>query len=99
KYRTTKAREPLRMGEEYDEDRGARADVLIGQCKPIYRDLFLLTFDLQMDDTVAAKFLSRGYCLRKVKDRPAPIDRKEYRALKHQGVAAFNVLFEFMKAA
>lgn len=99
RYRTTRAREPLRAGEEFDDARGARADVLIGQCRQIYRDLFLLTFDLQLDDTQASKVLSRGYCLSKKNNRALPIDRKQYKSLKYQAVAAFDTLHIALIAA
>lgn len=83
----------LRPGEYLDDDRGVACDKMVAGCKPIYRDIFLLSFEMRMGDTQAARFLSRVYCISRDRHgQPLEIDRKAYRATKYEGVAAFDML-------
>ncbi len=100
RYRETKGREPLRIGEDYSEARGFKADSLIAQISTqIHLDVIALSFDMQLADTSAAKVLSKQHCVRTSNGRPLPIDRKEYRTLKHQAVLLFGSLYNQLIAA
>ena len=86
---------PLRIGEELNDERGHKADEIVAMCRPIYRDVFLISFEMEMGDVGAAKMISKRWSLSKDKrdGRPLPIQRREYRMLKYEAVASFDTLF------